>query len=148
MSHSIRGLRPSDRDELVRMRQCLWPDSTASEADSACRRLDSGYAVFVAQRPNGRLCGFAEIGSRPFAEGCQSSPVAYLEGIWVDPDSRRRAAALSLVRHAEIWTCSQGFTELASDCDVINRASQAFHAAAGFAEVGRSVCFRRKLASE
>ncbi len=145
MSDPIRAVRPSDRDELVRMRQRLWPDSEVSEADSVLARLGSGFAVLVAERPNGCLCGFAEIGSRPFAEGCRSSPVAYLEGIWVDPDARRCSVALNLVGQAEKWARSEGFTELASDCDIDNAGSQAFHTSAGFAEVRRNVCFRRDL---
>ncbi len=148
MRDLIRASKLTDRDELVRMRLCLWPDSDASEADNVLARLNSGSiasAVFVAERSNGCLCGFAEIGARPFAEGCQSSPVAYLEAIWVDPDARRCSVALSLVQQAQRWARAQGFTELASDCEIDNAASQAFHRAAGFAEVGRSVCFRREL---
>lgn len=145
MSDLIRASKLTDRDELVRMRLCLWPDSDASEADSVLARLNSELAVLVAERSKGRLCGFAEIGSRPFAEGCQSSPVAYLEGIWVDRDARRCSVALSLVQQAQKWARAQGFTELASDCEIDNEASQAFHRAAGFAEVARSVCFRREL---
>ncbi|MEE9207343.1 MAG: GNAT family N-acetyltransferase [Gemmatimonadota bacterium] len=148
MSDPIRAIRSADRDELVRMRLCLWPDSEVFEADSVLGRSGSGFVVLVAERPDGGLCGFAEIGSRPFAEGCQSSPVAYLEGIWVDPDARRCSVALNLVGHAEKWARSKGFTELASDCDIDNVGSQAFHAAAGFTEVQRNVCFRRDLASE
>ena len=145
MSDPIRAVHSPDRGEFVRMRLCLWPDSEVSEADSVLGRLGSEFTVLVAQRPDGGLCGFAEIGSRPFAEGCQSSPVAYLEGIWVDPDARRCSVALSLVGQAEKWARSEGFTELASDCNIDNAGSQAFHTAAGFAEVGCSVCFRRDL---
>ena len=54
--------------------------------------------------------------------------------------------ALALVREAETWARSTGYTEFASDCGVANAASQALHAAAGFGEVERIVCFRRSLA--
>lgn len=127
------------------MRQCLWLDSAASEADSLFERPESHFVLLVAERAAGGLCGFAEIGSREFAEGCASSPVAYLEGIWVDSDVRRRGVALGLVRHAERWARAHGFSELGSDCAIENTASHAFHTAAGFGEAGRNICFRRHL---
>jgi aminoglycoside 6'-N-acetyltransferase I len=91
------------------------------------------------------LDAFAEVGVRRFADGCASSPVAYLEGIWVDPEARRSGAALALVQAAEDWARAAGYVELASDCEEGNLASEAFHHAAGFEEVQRSVCFRRDL---
>ncbi len=161
----IRRLRLSDRDELVRMRQALWRDSTEAEVDTLLAAPPPDAEILVAERSaaersaaersaaerpgaegrEGRLCGFAELGTRRFAEGCDSSPVAYLEGIWVDPDVRRTGVALALVREAEAWARSSGFTEFGSDCAIENEASQAFHTAAGFSEAGRIVCFKKPL---
>jgi len=140
----VRKLDPSDRSELTRMRQSLWPDSTASEVESLIAGTAEASVILVTLRGAG-LCGFAEVGTRPYAEGCQSSPVAYLEGIWVDAAARRSGVASTLVREAERWARSQGLTELASDCDLTNLESQAFHAAVGFEEVQRLVVFRRGL---
>ena len=36
-------------------------------------------AILAAERPEGGLCGFIEVGSRNYAEGCESSPVPYIE---------------------------------------------------------------------
>ncbi len=96
---------------------------------------------------HGGLGGFAEIGLRTYAEGCASSPVAYLEGIWIDADARRSGFAWDLVREAEAWARSTGLSEFASDCDIENHVSEAFHLASGFEEVVRSICFRRDLTS-
>jgi aminoglycoside 6'-N-acetyltransferase I len=130
------------------MRQALWPDSSAAEVEGLLNGRPPDAHVLVAGRDGGGLCGFAELGSRRYAEGCLTSPVAYLEGIWVDPDVRRRGVALSLVRQAQVWAESSGFTELGSDCDVENDASRAFHVAAGFVEVERIVCFSLSLTPE
>ena len=130
------------------MRQALWPDSSESEVDGLLQGRPPDAAVWVADRGSGELCGFAEVGTRRYAEGCDSSPVAYLEGIWVDSEVRRTGVALALVRHAEEWARSSGLTEFGSDCDIANEVSQAFHAAAGFVEVERLACFRRPLAPE
>lgn len=144
----VRQGRSEDRSELFRMRQALWPDSTKVELDALLTLADSGLLVLVAERPGGGLCGFAEIGLRKFADGCDSSPVAYLEGIWVDPDLRRARIATALVRAAEEWARDLGLSELASDCEIVNHESRAFHLATGFREVQRTISFKRDLSSD
>jgi aminoglycoside 6'-N-acetyltransferase I len=142
---TVRPSRSTDRAELVRMRTALWPDSVAREVDELVSRPRSEYVVLVAEREAVGLRGFAEVGHRPYAEGCATSPDAYLEGIWVDVEWRRSGVATSLLRAAEDWARSLGLAELASDSGVDNESSQAFHRAAGFEEVERIVCYRRDL---
>ena len=140
-----RSAGPNDRSEWLRMRTVLWPDDHAVEVD---RYLSGGYpnmAVVVFPRAGGGLAAFAEWALRPFAEGCDTSPVGYLEGIWVDEDSRRAGRAGSLVALGREWCRSRGCAEVASDCAIDNEASRQFHLAAGFAEAGRVVCFRATL---
>lgn len=67
------------------------------------------------------------------------------EGIWIDTDSRRSGVASELVRGGEAWARSLGLTEFASDCDIENHVSEAFHRAAEFEEVERHICWRRDL---
>ena len=141
----IRAARTTDREDLVRMRVALWPDSQEGEVDGLLAMPPTEGAVLVAEAEGTGLDGFAEVGVRTFADGCASSPVAYLEGIWVDASARRSGIAAALVGEAETWARSAGLVELASDCEVDNVASQAFHRAVGFEEVQRSVCFRRDL---
>ena len=144
----IRPLQHSDREELVRMRQLLWPSSREDEVDDSLSLPISDGIIVVAERPQAGLGGFAEIGLRRFAEGCDGSPVAYLEGIWTDRDARRSGLASALVRRGEAWAISRGLSEFASDCDAENSESEAFHRAAGFEIVHRSLCFRRRLTPE
>src|SRR5690606_11794453 len=87
----IRPVTRGDRDEWLRMRLTRYPASTPDEVDEWLDSADQGtlrvgVAVFVADRGDGRLAGFAEIGLRSYAEGCLSTPVAFLEGWYVDPD--------------------------------------------------------------
>jgi GNAT superfamily N-acetyltransferase len=73
-------------------------------------------AVLVAERADrGRLAGFTEVGTRLYAEGCDTSPVAYLEGWYVDRDVRRHGIGAALARAAEVWAREHGYRELASD---------------------------------
>lgn len=135
------------------MRLALWPDSTSDEVDGlVARRDDPDHRVLVAEAGRSAvgtahvpLCGFAEVGTRPWAEGCESSPVAYLEGIWVDPPSRRSGVATALVDAALTWARKKGLTELASDTRPANAASRALHRSAGFQEVEQIVCLRRPV---
>jgi aminoglycoside 6'-N-acetyltransferase I len=144
----IRPIRGTDLPELVRMRQELWPDSLPAEAEKLLRTAPEDLAVFVAELPDGRLAGFAEVGTRDFADGCLTSPVAYLEGIWVSQEHRRSGIGAALVRRCQEWARGLGLVELASDCEIENEGSRAFHQAAGFTEVQRSVNFRLDLGAD
>lgn len=127
------------------MRTALWLDSIPDEVAALLARPDEEGVILVAERPGGGLCAFAEVGLRPFADGCAGSPVAYLEGLRVDEDARRAGVAAALVRAVEMWARGRGFRELASDCEIGNEPGRAFHEAAGFEEVQRIIAFRRDL---
>jgi len=101
--------------------------------------------VFVVDRGAGRLAGFVEVGTRPYADGCDTSPVAYLEAWYVDPDVRRQGHGRALVAAAERWARAQGYREMASDTQLDNVVSQAAHRRAGYHEVDRVVQFRKEL---
>lgn len=144
----VRPRRPSDDPEWLRMRLALWPEGDADAHRAGMREwlAVKDSVILVAARPDGRgLAGFAEVGTRPYAEGCDSSPVAYLEGWYVDPDVRRQGVGAALVRAAEGWARERGLTEFASDALLDNDTSHRAHRALGFAEVERIVCFRKSL---
>lgn len=82
-----------------------------------------------------------------YVEGAESSPVGYLEGIYVRPGHRKKGIAKELVQFAKEWAKNRGCTELASDCEIGNEASRAFHAKMGFAEANRIICFNMRLTS-
>jgi aminoglycoside 6'-N-acetyltransferase I len=143
---SIRALSDADWPEWRRMRCALWPDS-AADADGEMRWwLERGdTAVLVCTRANGLLCGFAEAGTRPYADGCVSSPVAFLEGWYVDPDVRGEGVGRSLVEAVEAWARKRGLSELASDADLENEIAHRAHEGVGFEEVERAVRYRKAL---
>jgi aminoglycoside 6'-N-acetyltransferase I len=145
---AIRSVKPSDAAEWLRMRTTLWPsDDHAGEIEEyfAAGGAPLPAIVFVAERPSNGLAGFIEIGLRPYAEGCQSSPVPFIEGWYVDEDVRLTGIGKELVCAAEDWARSSGYTEIASDVELGNGASVAAHRAIGYEEVTRLVCFRRSL---
>jgi aminoglycoside 6'-N-acetyltransferase I len=94
------------------------------------------------------LCGFIEVGARSIADGCGTSPVAYIEGWFVDLDRRKQGVGRALVRAAEDWARMRGFQEIASDAEITNVGSQRAHVALGYSEVGRSVLYLKSLSLE
>ena len=145
----IRAVRPDDAVDWERMREILWPSSPGEHTGEIAAffggdRRDPAE-VFMALDDDGRAVGFAEVSIRPYAEGCYSGRVAYLEGWYVEEGRRREGVGAALVAAVEDWGRAQGCTELASDAEVHNRASAAAHRSLGFTEVGTMVCFRKAL---
>lgn len=104
-------------------------------------------AVIVAVRADGSLCGFVEVGERTNADGCESGPVAYVEGWYVDPDVRRQHVGSRLIEGAESFARSRGHRELASDTEWDNVISQQAHRRLGFQELDRLVLYRKDLST-
>lgn len=151
----IRPVRPSDREEWIRMRILLWPEwpeDHPPEVDAWLDEVRPDREVFVLEREDDppaahghTLGGFVEVGLREWADGCDSSPVGYLEGLWVDEDLRGRGFARPLVEAAEAWARERGCTEMASDAALDNARSISVHGALGYEEVVRAVLFRKDL---
>ncbi len=128
---------------LTKLALELWPAHTAAELTKELSPLleSEEAAFFIAANGSGPV-GFAQCQlRRDYVEGAQSSPVGYLEGIYIRPPYRGQGWARALLRECEGWAASKGCREFASDCELDNLASQAFHLHAGFAEAGRVVCF-------
>jgi aminoglycoside 6'-N-acetyltransferase I len=128
------------------MRGVLWPDEAAADlAHGIDQILTSGDWGFVAETRDGMPIGFAEVAIRKYANGCETAPVPFLEGIWVREEFRRQGVSARLIRHVEAFLIARGFTELGSDALIGNLDSHAAHAAWGFSETERVVCFRKSL---
>jgi aminoglycoside 6'-N-acetyltransferase I len=111
-------------------------------ADAAARQ----HFVRLAMAPNGAALAFVEASKRvDYVNGTNSSPVAFLEGLYVESASRGKGAARALVAAVEAWAAAEGCTELASDSPLENEAAHAVHRALGFAETERVVYFCRVL---
>ena len=82
-----------------------------------------------------------------YVEGTEFSPVGYLEGIYVAEAYRKQGIARDLLACCEKWAKEKGCWEFASDCELTNLESQAFHQAVGFREANRIVAYVRELES-
>jgi len=146
----VRLAEPKDREAWLRLRQALWPE--CSERDHRAEieqffadRSTEPLAVLIADDESARQIGLAELSIRPWAEGCRTNRVAYLEGWFVVPDSRRQGVGRMLVEAAEEWARAQGCEEFASDTQPRNVVGNAAHQALGFTDAGTIQCYRKDL---
>src|SRR5262249_4644777 len=139
MKFNVREMGPADKAAWAEMRSALWPgEAPQAHAREIEELLAGGEAWgFIAEMPDGTAAGFAEIAIRKYANGCDTRPVAFLEGIWVDARLRRHGIGGRLITHAEAFLAARGFRELGSDTAIENRTSQAAHLAWGFSETER-----------
>jgi aminoglycoside 6'-N-acetyltransferase I len=148
VSVKIRGAGARDADVWLRLRERLWPGSEVEHAREIAAYLGGEsrrWACLVAEDDSGEIVGFVEVGVRDYAEGCRTSPVGYLEGIYVDPERRSSGVGRALVQAAEDWARRRRCTEMASDRELHDEASGRFQRAVGYDEVERIVCFRKDL---
>jgi len=125
----------------------LWPDHTASALEAEFAELipQPEFAVFLAFDGDAPI-GFAQCQLRhDYVEGTDSSPVGYLEGIFVAASHRHMGYARLLLSACEIWAKQLGCTEFASDCELTNVESLRFHLKTGFSEANRIICFTKHL---
>ena len=148
---ATRPVRPEDSNAWLAMRMALWPEDTEAEHREEIEQFYADrfprwpWTVFLAEGASGQTEGFAEVSVRPYAQGCSSERVAYLEGWYVAPQARRRGVGRALVQASEAWGRTQGCSEFASDADAENDVSAAAHGALGFEDIGLVRCFRKDL---
>ena len=145
---TVRPVTMADAATWLAMRQALWPDETGDHVreidDFFTGRLRMPLQVLMAVNESG-IVGFVELSIRPYAEGCVTDRVAFLEGWYVVPQARRTGIGRALVEAAEEWGRAQGCTEFGSDALLDNETSLAAHRALGFDEVVQIRCFRKGL---
>ncbi len=152
----IRLAEPADADQWLALRVALWPEGDEASHTADITRffadpergpgaMPEVVLVAVEAGPAPALVGFAEVSRRGYAEGCETSPVGFLEGWYVVPERRREGVGRALEAAAEAWARNVGCSEFASDTLAENAVSAAAHRALGFEEVEIIRCFRKDL---
>ena len=147
MSFAIRRATHEDKADWLRLRQGLWPEAPVEYLDFEmdARLVDPDYAIFVASGVNGQLVAFIEAGLRDYGEGCESSPVGYIEAWYVDEHIRGHKLGRALVGAAEQWARGKGCAEMASDTWLENEPGITAHLKMGYEEAERLVHFVKRL---
>jgi aminoglycoside 6'-N-acetyltransferase I len=134
------------------LRKALWPEGS----DADCQQEMAGfvsapdrYGQFMVRSDDGRPLGLAEVSIRTdHVNGTRTNRVAFLEGLYVTPESRRQGVARALLVAVAAWAQARGCTELASDTQLDNTLSQTVHTRLGFEETERVVYFNMRLGPE
>ena len=136
-----------DAEVLADLAMQMWPDHAPEDLEAEFRRLAmsdeaSCFLKYVDDKP----IAFAQCQLRhDYVEGTDSSPVGYLEGIFVSEGYRKQGFAAELLSECERWAKEKGCSEFASDCELDNADSFRFHISLGFEEANRIICFRKNL---
>ena len=138
-----------DQPGWLELRLARWPDATAEE--------HRGYMAISLAQPDRFLqlmmydeqrqpLGFIEGSIRTdYVNGTGSSPVGFIEGVYVVPARRRKGVACQLYAAIADWAKARGCRELASDALIDNEVSQRAHRSLGFRETERVVYFTKDL---
>jgi len=136
-----------DATKIAKLAIQMWEDNTVEDlAEEFTEMTESDEAVIFLLAKDEQPIGFAQCQLRhDYVEGTDSSPVGYLEGIFIEPSHRSQGYAKQLLAKCEEWAKEKGCVEFASDCELDNDASLAFHLKMGFAEANRIICFTKEL---
>lgn len=80
-----------------------------------------------------------------YVEGTKTSPVGYLEGIFVKKEYRKEGYSKFLIKSCESWLKTKNCSEFASDSGIDNNDSYCFHMSNDFIEVNRIICYKKYI---
>ena len=140
----VRAYKEMDFNDWKRLRMELWPEATSAEHKEEMEVISSGdvfsyelgWSIFVAEE-NGKILGFIESSLRESICECESSPIGYIEGWYVDKNHRKKGVGKGLTEEAEKWAKSKGCSNMASDVEFDNKASLEAHQHLGYKIVGK-----------
>lgn len=136
-----------DVERLANLAVLMWKKHTVQDLiDEFSKIMLKGNSQFFLKYEQDIPVGFAQCQLRnDYVEGTDTSPVGYLEGVFVKENYRHKGYAKELLSNCEKWAKMMGCVEFASDCEIDNDNSFKFHKAMNFTEANRIICFTKKL---
>lgn len=143
----IKRAEEKDIAAIANLAAMMWSNHSIEELNNEFSDLFmKEEAQFFLKYENDIPVGFAQCQLRhDYVEGTETSPVGYLEGIFVKEGFRHKGYAGALLAECENWAKSKGCKEFASDCELDNDDSLQFHRAMKFTEANRIICFTKKI---
>lgn len=102
------------------------------------------HCWFIEREDRERI-GLVELSLRNIVDGCLSSPVPYLEGLYLTATERGKGRGTEVIAMIRNWCQAHGYSELATDAELSNIGAQAFYEKLGFEPVDRVVEYRLEL---
>ncbi len=143
----IKSAVKNDARVLAELAIQMWNDNTVLDLEKKFEELiESDKATCFIKYIDNMAIGFAQCQLRTdYVEGTETSPVGYLEGIFIVEAYRKKGYAKELLSACERWAKEQNCSEFASNCELDNTASLRFHLTMGFEEANRIICFRKEI---
>lgn len=147
MATTVSEVQRHQLDDWLRLREAVYTglDRDFHQQEMEIYFNDEDKTCLLACNATDSVCGMVEMSLRNVVDGCLSSPVGYVEGIFVDPAHRGSGIARLLMQHAEGWCRSRGCREIATDAELDHEEAQRFHQHMGFQETYRIVEYRKEL---
>ncbi len=130
----IKQVNNKDLAECVNMMVALWPEYSKEELTEEFKRIinSKNDIAFVAKEGEDYQ-GFITLSLRfEHVSKATSSPVGYVEGIYVKEKYRKTGVARKLYEEGEKWVKNKGCTQMGSDTWDWNKDSILFHDKLGF----------------
>ncbi|MDO4317126.1 MAG: GNAT family N-acetyltransferase [Lachnospiraceae bacterium] len=143
----IRQATKKDAPHIAKLAIQMWDSAALSELETEiAETIGCENAVYFIKYAEDKPIGFAQCQLRyDYVEGTETSPVGYLEGIFIQEEFRHRGFAKELLQECEKWAKKKNCSKFASDCELNNTESLRFHLAMGFEEANRVICFRKGI---
>lgn len=143
----VRQAGKSELETLADLAVLMWGSYSVSDlVNEFSETISKGKSQFFLKFENDVPVGFAQCQLRyDYVEGTKTTPVGYLEGIFIKERYRNKGYAKELLAECEAWAKDNGCQEFASDCEIDNVGSFHFHKAMNFTEVNRIICFTKTL---
>ena len=143
----VQKARKEDLKILANLAVLMWDSHSVSELMAEFSEIISnGKSQFFLKYGNDIPIGFAQCQLRyDYVEGTTTTPVGYLEGVFIKDGYRNKGYAKELLSECEAWAKENGCKEFASDCEINNIDSFQFHKAMNFTEANRIICFTKEL---
>ena len=143
-------IKKAGKDDLMVIAELavqMWKEHTIQDlADEFLSIVSKDDAQLFIKYVQDVPIGFVQCQLRhDYVEGTETSPVGYLEGIFIKEEFRHKGFAKELLNECEKWAREKGCKEFASDCELANECSMKFHLAMGFEEANRVICFTKEL---
>ena len=146
---SIVPANRSSLTEWTNLALLLFPESNFAEEYAMHEKfLTSEKEMGLLCQIDNQYVGFMNLSIRnDYVNGTDTSPVVFVEAIYVLPEYRKHGIGKAFIEYAEDFAKQRGITQLASDCFIDNNLSEAFHKGCGFVEKERVICFVKDICS-